>query len=434
MIKHYVLISTILSIVSCDCIKNYTIQWTDTCNSIVKKNNISFPTFIALNRPINCLSLQHGKSLCLAKANFTEFPIVECLTKYRITSVDTCDSISISRNVPLLSILNYNPGLDCTQLQLGQLICLDNKTQPYCNRSHIVAPGDSCQSIADKNQISFNSLIALNKPIDCASLEHGQYLCLAKDGFNSFPILKCKTKYRVHDDDSCESIVENFNIDLTTLLAYNPGLDCQALQIKQVLCLDNSALMNAIDMRCTNKTMIKTGDTCNSIVARNKIKNTAEILNFLTIYNPSLNCNNVIAGQILCLDSIKPPACLKAYSVITNQTCASLANLTGVSVFTILRINPHLDCTNIVNQVICLSRMDVQNYISNSCPESRYIVKEEETCESIINARNITKSVFEFYNPGIDCSRTLAEGLEVCLGLFLNSLNYEHLISFLGIN
>jgi LysM repeat protein len=104
--------------------------------------------------------------LCLAKQGFTPYPIVQCANKYTIVAGDTCDTISFNTKVALGSIFSYNPGLDCTALQPGQEICLDNAANviiPNCTYQYTVQIGDTCNSIAAKVGISYTSLIALNK-------------------------------------------------------------------------------------------------------------------------------------------------------------------------------------------------------------------------------------------------------------------------------
>ena len=62
----------------------------------------------------------------MAKQGFTPYPIVQCINKYTVVAGDTCDTISLNTRIALASILSYNPGLDCTALQVGQYICLDS--------------------------------------------------------------------------------------------------------------------------------------------------------------------------------------------------------------------------------------------------------------------------------------------------------------------
>ena len=122
---------------------------------IKKIIGISFPTFIALNKPISCSTLQYGQQLCLAKVGFTPFPKVACTNKYTVQWGETCDTMALNSRTALSTILAYNPGLDCTALQTGQPICLDNMAPLVCTTPYTVNWGETCLTIADKAGINF---------------------------------------------------------------------------------------------------------------------------------------------------------------------------------------------------------------------------------------------------------------------------------------
>ena len=112
--------------------------------------------------------------------------------------------------------------------------------------------------------------------------------------------------------------------------------------------------------------------------------------------------------------------CLKTYQTTKTETCSSLAAATGQSIFAFLKINPQIAaCTNIpANQILCIERPDADFY-NNPCPNSRYTVKPNETCQNICDATGIPLNVFTTtLNVGIDCSKALPTGLEVCLGYY----------------
>lgn len=116
-----------------------------------------------MNKPITCSALQPGQQLCLAKVGFTPYPNIPCTNKYTVQPGDTCDTMALNSKTALTTILAYNPGLDCTALQNGQLICLDNTAPLVCTSPYTVQAGDTCLSIASKAGISFTTFIALNK-------------------------------------------------------------------------------------------------------------------------------------------------------------------------------------------------------------------------------------------------------------------------------
>ena len=115
-----------------------------------------------------------------------------------------------------------------------------------------------------------------------------------------------------------------------------------------------------------------------------------------------------------------PPTCQKTYQTTSALTCSLLAAATGQSIYAILKINPQIDCTNIpANQIICVQRGDAYVSYTNNCPNSRYTVKANESCQNICDATGIPLTVFTTsLNMGIDCTKALPAGLEVCLGYY----------------
>lgn len=120
------------------------------------------------------------------------------------------------------------------------------------------------------------------------------------------------------------------------------------------------------------------------------------------------------------MDNTLPPTCQKTYQTTKTETCSSLAAATGQSIYAILKINPQIVCTNIpANQILCIQRSDAYVSYTNPCPNSRYTVKPNETCQNICDATGIPLNVFTTtLNVGIDCTKALPTGLEVCLGYY----------------
>ncbi|KAI0714537.1 hypothetical protein C8Q76DRAFT_840566 [Earliella scabrosa] len=86
-------------------------------------------------------------------------------------------------------LANVNKGIinaDCTNLELGQTICLGIFGQD-CQVVHIIGPGQTCESIARAAGTTVNILLANNPNVDnaCTNLEIGQVLCTADDVFVS---------------------------------------------------------------------------------------------------------------------------------------------------------------------------------------------------------------------------------------------------------
>ncbi|KAI0299786.1 hypothetical protein BC826DRAFT_993312 [Russula brevipes] len=98
-----------------------------------------------------------------------------------VKSGDTCQKIADANSMAVTTLQALNPGLDCTNLFTGEVLCLSGTPQPpprcLCSSSHIVKAGDTCDSIANAASIAVTTLVANNPGLNCAALVVGQNLC-----------------------------------------------------------------------------------------------------------------------------------------------------------------------------------------------------------------------------------------------------------------
>ncbi|ORX71667.1 LysM-domain-containing protein, partial [Linderina pennispora] len=110
---------------------------------------------------------------------------------------------------------------------------------------YTLKPGDSCWLIARTNSITMEQLAAWNPDMSCMRLLIGQRVCVSPPS-NSIgpsptqPGNACR-EYVVKSGDSCWYIGASIGISLEQLQAYNPGLNCQGLQVGQRLCLPSGS-------------------------------------------------------------------------------------------------------------------------------------------------------------------------------------------------
>jgi len=114
-----------------------------------------------------------------------------------------------------------------------------------CTRTYTVAQGDTCDSISAAQQVSTYQLAAINSQIDpdCSNLQPGELICLEQAGTH------CDGTYVVKDNDICEAISQSTNTPLDVLYANNPQIDddCFNIYIGEVLCVANTVTVPDVD-------------------------------------------------------------------------------------------------------------------------------------------------------------------------------------------
>ncbi|KAL4947549.1 hypothetical protein BDW69DRAFT_190101 [Aspergillus filifer] len=94
-----------------------------------------------------------------------------------------------------------------------------NSSAPCIGTAYTAVEGDTCESIADENGVSYYRLLSDNSlDLDCETLTVGMDLCIGD---------AC-TLYTVTANDTCNTILADKSYTLTELLAWNPILhsDC----------------------------------------------------------------------------------------------------------------------------------------------------------------------------------------------------------------
>ncbi|KAJ3485710.1 hypothetical protein NLI96_g4772 [Meripilus lineatus] len=99
-------------------------------------------------------------------------------------------------------------------------------------RSYIVKRSDVCNSICQTQDVSNFQLSFANPQInaDCTNLAVGEMLCLGLEGQD------CRDVYTVQPGDTCDLIADIADIDVSTLEANNPNIDsgCDNLEVGEV--------------------------------------------------------------------------------------------------------------------------------------------------------------------------------------------------------
>ncbi|KAJ1861864.1 hypothetical protein LPJ78_005074 [Coemansia sp. RSA 989] len=112
---------------------------------------------------------------------------------YEVKPGDYCYKIARDNGISYEQLLRQNPGLDCTNLQIGQSICLIPITNNWNSgwddyetgsrnlnacRAYVVKEGDLCSRIAERHGLTFAELNQINEKsptwAGCRRLHYGK--------------------------------------------------------------------------------------------------------------------------------------------------------------------------------------------------------------------------------------------------------------------
>jgi LysM repeat protein len=158
-------------------------------------------------------------------------------TLYAIRPGDTFFSLARRFGTTVDAIMAANPGVSPTNLQIGQVICIPVAPIPgVCPGGFLytIRAGDTYFSLARRFGISVEALIAANPGVDPDRLQIGQQICIPA----APPAPPCPGgTYTIRPGDTFFSLARRFGTTVEALLAANPGVDPDRLQVGQVICL-----------------------------------------------------------------------------------------------------------------------------------------------------------------------------------------------------
>ncbi|KAJ7616568.1 RlpA-like double-psi beta-barrel-protein domain-containing protein-containing protein [Roridomyces roridus] len=109
-------------------------------------------------------------------------PTGGCSKTYTVVSGDTCSAVEAKNGVSDATLHTLNPSINsgCTNLQIGQVLCVAGGSNSGCSQSYTVVSGDTCSAIEFRFGISDSTLHSLNSGINsgCTNLQIGQVLCV----------------------------------------------------------------------------------------------------------------------------------------------------------------------------------------------------------------------------------------------------------------
>ena len=158
---------------------------------------------------------------------------------YAIRPGDTLYRIAQRYNTPIPAIISANPGLSPNFLRIGQIICVPLQQQPPpCPQKNFynVRPGDTLNEIAQRFNVSLDDLIEANPGVDPDALNVGQVICIP---LATLPVAcpQGSITYIIRPGDNFYRIALRFNIAVADVVRANPNVNPNALLVGQRICV-----------------------------------------------------------------------------------------------------------------------------------------------------------------------------------------------------
>lgn len=219
-------------------------------------------------------------------------------TLYTIRPGDSYFGLAQRFNTTIAALIAANPGVDPQNLRLGQQICIPVAPTPGpCpgGFSYTIVTGDTFFSIARRFGIAVPALAAANPGVDPNALQIGQQICVPAP---APPPFECPGRlYTIQPGDTFFGLARRFGYTIDALLAANPGVDPNRLQVGQRICLPPSPGGGPLPCFGGSIYVIRPGDTLFSIAGRFGIPLAA-----LLAANPQItNPNAIAAGEPICI-------------------------------------------------------------------------------------------------------------------------------------
>ena len=371
---------------------SYTVQPGDTLSSIAQRLGLRESVLLALNPEITSPDqVYEGQRLVVpdnALPIDTTAPPATAPTaptaptasdRHTIQPGETLTGIARHYGLTLANLLAANPGLNPDLLFSGTTILIPAaggataptppdpqppdpeppaSRQPLQRVPYVVQPGDTYSGIAAHFGISTAQLLAMNPSTPPNRLRSGGVIIVPATSSTAPSTTPTTTsgsyvEYVVVAGDTASGIAAAFGLSLAQLQAANPDADLSVVRLGQRLHVPTSAGESAPSPSSPASTettiyVVREGDTATDIADAYHIT-----LDQLAALNPSLDLNLLLIAQALIVPKIDlpppppgsapaQPAGASRYVVQLGDTASAIAAAAGISVQTLLTLNPGL--------------------------------------------------------------------------------------------
>ena len=168
---------------------------------------------------------------------------------------------------------------------------------PQGSFAYTIKAGDTLFQLAKRFNTTVAAIMAINPGIDPNNLQIGQVICIPQE---VPPVPPCPNGfyYTIRPGDTLYKLSQQFGVSVEAIIRANPGIDPNNLQMGQVICIPQAAPPVPPCPTCPNGFYytIMAGDTLFSISQKFNVP-VQEIINA----NPGIDPNNLQIGQVICI-------------------------------------------------------------------------------------------------------------------------------------
>ncbi|MDR1262728.1 MAG: LysM peptidoglycan-binding domain-containing protein, partial [Oscillospiraceae bacterium] len=392
----------------------YTIQKGDTLFDIARRNSIPINDLLVANPGVVPERLEPGQKICIPGGGGVS-PFCANGTAYSIRKGDTLYAIAIQFGIPLVTLLEANPSVNPEKLQEGDLVCIPDKGSepaPFCPKGtpYIVRQGDTFYSIALRFSIVLADLLSANPLVNPQALEPGDVICLPVE--NAKPFCETGVIHVVEKGDTLYTLALKFGVPLSDLMASNPSVAPDKLEIGSRLCIPD--YQGPVFCKDGVPYVIQKGDTLFAVAQRFGIT-----LEEILAVNPGLTPEKLQPDDVVCIPqkgAVTPPTpptppagpCSGsiAHVIQKGDTFYTLSLWYGTTVDAIKALNPTVDPNNLtLGTTVCVPGTPATPAVPAPCKPTVHCVQCGETLFTIAKKYGVTLADLFAANPGLhpDC-------------------------------
>ncbi len=119
--------------------------------------------------------------------------------------------------------------------------------------SYTIQPGDTLYELAQRFNVTVNDIIAANPGLLPESLQVARIICIPRS--DSDPACPTSNFYVIQNQDTLSAIAKAFQISIKSIVDVNPGIVPESLRIGQMICLPLSPLPYLLTISLNAKTL-----------------------------------------------------------------------------------------------------------------------------------------------------------------------------------